>query len=103
VVLDRRIRHDAGVEPWVADIWNSAHQVARCGVLDLDEIDPRPMRRMAGEVAPAFDGARFQLFKRADDFEIAGLLIDPDGKGETPEAFLGDHPVAHVLEPIEFA
>src|SRR5205823_2523389 len=102
VVAHRRIRHDAGVEPGIADVWDARHQVARLRIADLELIDPRPMRTVALEVLPALDGAFLQLLARADHLELARDIIDPDRQGETPETLLRDHPVAHVLEPVQF-
>ena len=31
------------------------------------------------------------------------FFVHPDRQGESPEAFLGDHPVAHVGQPFELA
>ena len=38
-----------------------------------------------------------------DHREVLALSAHPDGQGESPESFLGNHPVAHVVQPIQFA
>ena len=61
------------------------------------------MRRVAFEAVPAFNRSFFQFGERAHDFEVAGFFIHPDRQRETPEAFLRDHPVAHIAEPFALA
>src|SRR5262245_28016476 len=61
------------------------------------------MRRVALEGFPAGDGPRFQLLKTPDHFKLTTLLAFPDGQRQSPIAFLEDHPVAHVAQPVEFA
>ena len=74
---------------------------------DPDRIDPGPVWRVTFELLPAFaavGGELLQFREGTDDFEIAGVLrVDPDRQGEAPEALLGDHPVAHVVEPLQLA
>ncbi len=97
---------DPGVEPGVADVLNAGHEVAGFGIADLDAINPGLVGGVALEVVPAFatiEGAFLEFGKRADDFEVASEFINPDGQSEAPVAFLGDHPVAHVGEPFDFA
>jgi len=47
--------------------------------------------------------ARFELLAPADDVERAARLAVEDRQGETVVALLGDHPVAHVDQPVELA
>ena len=103
VVVHGRERNDSRVEPRVADVFDPRHQVAGLRVPNLDAVDPRSVRRVAFEAVPAFNRSLFEFSQRAHDFEVAGFLINPDRQRETPEAFLRDHPVAHVAEPLALA
>src|SRR3954462_441910 len=58
---------------------------------------------MAVEGAPALDGALFELDFGADDFVLAAFLALEDGQSEAVVALLRNHPVVHVLEPVELA
>ena len=46
------------------------------------------------------DGPLLQLLERADHLELAGHVVHPDRQGQAPVPLLGDHPVAHVAEPV---
>ena len=60
------------------------------------------MRGVSLELRPTLDGALPQLVLTADDLDVAaGALVD--GQGQAVVALLGDHPVFHVLEPVELA
>ena len=97
VVAHRRIRHDAGVEPRIADIGDARHQVAAssdCGsspgrsTADAacgPRICPSPRRRVPSTPS-----------REPITSKSPRLLIDPDRQGQAPEALLRDHPVAHV-------
>ena len=72
---------------------------ARTG--DLHRVDERPMGRMALERLPALDGALAQLLAAADDLHRAARRAVVDRQRQPVVALLGDHPVAHVAEPVE--
>ena len=101
--MQRRKRHDARVEPRVADVWDAADGLTAARASDLDRIDPRPMRRVALELFPAGNGALTQLVATADHVEPLAALAVPDGQRQAPVALLGDHPVVHVAQPVELA
>src|SRR4051794_39145448 len=56
---------------------------------------------MALELLPACDGPLLEFLSAADDFKRVALAADPDRQGQPPETLLGNHPVAHVLEPVQ--
>ncbi|OPZ97572.1 MAG: hypothetical protein BWY71_01558 [Planctomycetes bacterium ADurb.Bin412] len=58
------------------------------------------MRRLALEFVPALDGPLFQFVITADDVEPAALALE-DRQRQPPEPFLADHPVVHVLQPVQ--
>ena len=60
------------------------------------------MWRVAGEVVPAIDGARFEFGLAAHHVDVAALAL-PDRQREAVVALLGDHPVVHVAQPVELA
>src|SRR5207249_11372702 len=90
VVAHRGVGHDAGVEPGVADVGDARHRVAGARIADLDLVDPGSVWGMTLELVPALDGALLEFLAGADDFELAGHLIDPDWQGQPPEALFGD-------------
>src|SRR5580700_1686690 len=47
--------------------------------------------------------ARFFNSSAADHREVLALVANPNRQSEPPETFLRDHPVAHVVQPIQFA
>ena len=63
------------------------------------------MGGVAFKFLPAFDSAFLQFFATADSFKVvAGFRIAlPDGQGQSPVAFFGDHPIVHIAQPIQFA
>ena len=67
---------------------------------DLDRVDPGPVRRVALERRPSLRPPSLKLLAPADDLEMLAVAADPDRQGQAPEALLGDHPVAHVAEPV---
>ena len=71
--------------------------------LDLDRVDPGPVRRVALELVPARDRALPQLVARADDLPGVAVGAGPDRQRQAVVALLADHPVAHVPEPVELA
>ena len=74
---------------------------AQLAAADLDRVDVRPVRRVAGERLVALDGALLELDLGAEDVEPAARLALEDGQREPPVALLRDHPVVHVPEPVE--
>ena len=61
------------------------------------------MRRVALELFPTRHGPLLQLVFAADDLERAALRAVVDGQRQSPVAFLGDHPVVHVAQPVHLA
>ena len=55
------------------------------------------------ELIPALDGPLFQLRLRADDVEVAAVVALVDRQREAPVALLRDHPVLHVVEPVDLS
>ncbi len=70
---------------------------------DLHGVHERPVRRVALERVPALDRAALELLAPADDVERAALPAVVDRQREAVVALLGDHPVAHVQQPVELA
>ena len=105
VVAHRAERHDARIEPRIADVGDAAHPLAffaGCLAFDDDTVDPRTVRRIACEIAPAFDRSFFQFGKGTHHFEVRWIFfVNPNGQGEPPESLLADHPVAHVGQPFD--
>ena len=94
---------DPGIQPGVADIGDAAHLPAAFLAGDLDFVDEGPMGRMSFEFIPALDGTLFQFVFVADHLVVAAVIADPDGQGQAPVAFLGDHPIMHIPQPIQLA
>ena len=103
VVFDGAIGDDAGVEPWVSDVFDSVHFCAAVWAFEDDFVDPRFMGRMSFEFVPSFDGASFEFIASADDVELFAFVAYPYREGQAPESFFGDHPIAHIGEPFDFA
>ena len=65
------------------------------------------MNGLCGEwpsnIVPALDGALLQLRLAADDLERAARLAVVDRQREAVVALLRDHPVVHVLQPVQLA
>src|SRR2546423_3618770 len=68
-VMERRERHDARVEPWIADVADPLDRRPAPRARDLDRVDPRPVRRVALELLPALDRPLVQLVAAADDID----------------------------------
>ena len=104
VVPHRRERHDAGVEPGIADVAICCLPFRRnpCTVILTRSIHGRcggwPSNLSQPSTARSFSSSRLPMTSNC-----AARVAHPDRQGQTPEAFLRDHPVAHVLEPIQFA
>ena len=43
-----------------------------------------------------------QLILTADDLKAATLWAVVDGQSQSPVAFLRDHPVIHIAQPVQF-
>jgi hypothetical protein len=70
------------------------------------------VRTLALEFVPTGEGLVLQFLAAADDGEpvaavgvvhFAVLVALPDGQREPPEPLLGDHPIAHVVQPVHLA
>ena len=57
---------------------------------------------MTFELFPAGNGQFLQLILTADDLEAATLWAVVDGQSQSPVAFLRDHPVVHIAQPVQF-
>ena len=96
-------RNDPRIQPGIAHILYALRQTAALFASNLHRIDIRPVRRIPLEHFPAFNRFFFQLFFTADDNKVVALAANPDREGESPKAFLGDHPIAHVAKPVLLA
>src|SRR5437016_10896959 len=56
---------------------------------------------MAFELLPAGHSPFLQFLAAADDIKVTAFLAHPDRQRQSPEPLLGDHPVAHVPEPVQ--
>ena len=101
--VERRERHDPGVEPRVADVLDPLDRRAAARAGDPDRVDVRPVRRVALERVPALDRPLAQLLAAADDLDRAARAAVVDRQRQAPVALLADHPVVHVAEPVELA
>src|SRR5690606_41778536 len=70
---------------------------------DLDVVEVRPVRGVTRELLPARDRPVLQRMFRPDNLEGATFVTIEDRQSETPVPLLGDHPVVHILEPVELA
>jgi serine protease inhibitor ecotin len=67
------------------------------------------MRQYRGGVAygpqklPTLDGARFEFYIVADNLIVPTMIACPKGQRQAPIAFLADHPIMHVAQPIQLA
>src|SRR6266567_4658915 len=61
------------------------------------------MRRVALELLPARDSSLLQFFFATDDLEGTAFRAIVDGQRQAPVAFLGDHPIVHVAQPVQLA
>ena len=97
--------HDTRVEPRIANVGDASHSLAFfAGRLAFDDhaVDPRTMRRVAFEIAPAFNAAFFEFRQRTDDFEVRRIFfVHPDWQRESPKTLFGNHPVTHVGQPVD--
>ena len=102
-VLDGGERDNARVQPRVAHILDAAHRHIALVAADFHRIDPGAVRRVALELVPALDGALLQFGLAADDIEPVAVAALVDGQREAVVSLLGNHPVVHVPQPVEFA
>src|SRR5260370_15259862 len=58
---------------------------------------------MALELSPPAYSSFLQLVLAADDLECTALGTIIDRQSQSPVALLGDHPVVHVAQPVQFA
>jgi hypothetical protein len=100
-VVERRERHDPGIEPRVADVADPLHRRAATGAGDLDGVDVGPVRGVPLELIPSLDGTLLELIATADDLDPTARRAVIDRQSEAPVALLADHPVVHVVEPVE--
>ena len=97
VPAERRERHDARVEPGVADLRDARDLLPALVASDDDVVDPRPVQ-LAQAVEPA-DRALLELGPRADHRQVAaGAWVERERQAEVPLA--RDVPVAHVPQPV---
>ena len=99
--VERRERHDPGVEPRVADVLDPLDRCAARRTGDLHGVDERPVRRVPLECLPALDSPAPELLPPADHLDRPARLAVVDRQRESPVALLADHPVVHVQEPVE--
>src|SRR6202165_1261978 len=57
---------------------------------------------MTLELLPASHCSFFKFLLTTDDFKGTALWAIVDGQSQAPVAFLGDHPIVHVTQPIQF-
>jgi hypothetical protein len=93
---ERRERHDAGVEPAVADFGHAGGDLTAVR-LDADAVDPGPVQLL--ELVERIHGPLAQLLDRADDQELATLGAI-ERQRQTPVALARDAPVPHVAQPV---
>ena len=101
--VERRERHDPGVQPRIADVADPLDRRAAARAGDLHRVHVRPVRRVPLERLPALDRALLELVAPADDLDRAARLAVVDRQRQAPVALLADHPVVHVAEPVELA
>src|SRR4030095_13619328 len=95
-IAQGRVGHDAGSEPGIPNVRNAALRSVTLGATNLDQIYPRPVRRVTVKLFPSTDSATLELLTTANDVESAAALTYPDGQSEPPITLLRDHPVAHI-------
>ena len=96
-------RHDAGVQPGVADVRNARDRRPALAAPDFHSIDPWPVRRVTLEVLPPRHRSRSKLLRRCDDVHVAAFRALVDRERQTPVPLLADHPVVHVAQPVQLA
>ena len=101
--MERRERHDPGVQPRVADVPDPFDRRAAAGTGDPDRVHVGPVRAVTLERLPALDRALLELLATTDDLDRAARRAVVDRQREPPVALLADHPVVHVAEPVELA
>src|SRR5260370_11258260 len=98
--MQRGVGDDTGIEPGITHIFDTRDFGTTLRTMDLHGINPWTVRRVTVELFPTCDGTLFQLLSTANDLEIATLVTVEDGQRQAPIAFLGDHPVIHVPQPV---
>ena len=93
-------RHNASIQPGVAYIRDAPHFVPTFVTGNHDSINEWTMGCVPLEVLITFNGPLLQLLVIPDDMEMTAILANPDRQGQSPIAFLGDHPVVHIAQPI---
>ena len=97
VPAEGRERHDARVQPAVADVQQSLSLLAAFGAGDPDLVDPRPV-----QLLQPVDGrgrSLCQLLLGADHRHVL-VRAEVEGQRQPPVALAADAPVPHVAEPV---
>jgi len=102
-IVQRREGHHPGIQPGVAYVLDTAHLGATFGTTDLDCVHVRAVRRVTLENVPARHGTRLELVLVLDHLIVIARVALPDGQRQPPVAFLADHPVVHVTQPVQLA
>src|SRR5262245_5782142 len=79
VVAQGGVRHNAGIEPRIPHVRNPARCSVTLGATNLDQIHPRPVRRVTVKLLPSTDGAILELLTTANDVKSTAGLTYPDG------------------------
>ena len=97
---ERRERHDAGVEPDVADLRDAPHGLGARLAANRYLVDPRPAELL--ELLEPGDGTLHELGLRADDGHMPARAR-VDRQRQPVVATPRDVPVAHVAQPVVHA
>ena len=100
-VVERRVRDDPGVEPGVSHVGNPPEVVSAARAGNLDGVHPRPVWGVALEILPAGHDTLSQLFSAPHHLEGPAVGTGVDGQRQAPVALLRDHPVLHVVQPLQ--
>src|SRR5205814_6597007 len=100
VPAERGERHDARVEPDVADLDDALDLRAAGLAPDRDAVDPGAVELLQPLDAP--DGSLLELRSRPDHVQMAAAARI-EGKRKPEVALAGDVPVPHVPEPVVHA
>ena len=96
-------RHDASVEPDVADLADAVHAFAAGGTLDGDLVDPGSVQLGQSVDLRGIDRQFAQLGLAADDVDVTAFFADVERERHAVIALSGNVPVAHVVEPVDHA
>src|SRR5260370_38481735 len=91
------------MEPRVADVLDARNYCTTLFAANFHCIHPWTMWRMTIELLPAGDSSLLQFLFATDDLEGTTLWTIVVRQPQSPEAFLGDHQVIHIAQPIPFA